>query len=212
MADNTGIHPLRSLKSGVSLILAGVALAAVCFGAGFFTGGRSQEEAPQLSSVTVEHQLQQISRLATTQYAYTNMGQFERGSDFYGVRIPFTTSRFIVSYSGVITAGVDLSQAQVEVTDEQVTVTLPAAQILSHEIDPDSLEVFDETRSIFNPITIEDYNGFQADQQGVMEEKALQAGLLTQAQDQAEAAVTGLLTPLLEEGQALEVRTAEAET
>ena len=45
MADNTGIHPLRSLKSGVSLILAGVALAAVCFGAGFFTGGRSQEDA-----------------------------------------------------------------------------------------------------------------------------------------------------------------------
>ena len=213
MADNTGIHPLRSLKSGVSLILAGVALAAVCFGAGFFTGGRSQEE-PQLSSVTVEQQLQQISQLATTQYAYTNMGQFERGSDFYGIRIPFTTSRFIVSYSGVITAtsrfivsysgvitaGVDLSQAQVEVTDEQVTVTLPAAQILSHEIDPDSLEVFDETRSIFNPITIEDYNGFQADQQGVMEEKALQAGLLIQAQDQAEAAVTGLLTPLLDEG------------
>ena len=113
---------------------------------------------------------------------------------------------------GVITAGVDLSQARVEVTGEQVTVTLPAAQILSHEIDPDSLEVFDETRSIFNPITIQDYNGFQADQQGVMEEKALQSGLLTQAQDQAEAAVTGLLTPLLNEGQALEVRTAEAET
>ena len=212
MADNTGIHPLRSLKSGVFLVLAGVALAAVCFGAGFFTGGRTQDETPQLSSVTVEQQLQQISQLATTQYAYTNMGQFERGRDFYGIRIPFTTSRFIVSYSGVITAGVDLSQAQVEVTDEQVTVTLPAAQILSHEIDPDSLEVFDETRSIFNPITIEDYSGFQADQQGEMEEKALQAGLLTQAQDQAEAAVTGLLTPLLEEGQALEVRTAEAET
>mgnify|MGYP002801596414 FL=1 len=211
MADNTGIHPLRSLKSGVSLILAGVALAAVCFGAGFFTGGRSQEE-PQLSSVTVEQQLQQISQLATTRYAYTNMGQFERGSDFYGIRIPFTTSRFIVSYSGVITAGVDLSQARVEVTGEQVTVTLPAAQILSHEIDPDSLEVFDETRSIFNPITIQDYNGFQADQQGVMEEKALQSGLLTQAQDQAAAAVTGLLTPLLNEEQALEVRTAEAET
>ena len=59
---------------------------------------------------------------------------------------------------------------------------------------------------------LNDVSGFQADQQGVMEEKALQAGLLTQAQDQAEAAVTGLLTPLLDEGQALEVRTAEAET
>ena len=59
MADNTGLHPLRSLKSGVFLILAGVALAALCFGVGFFTGGRTKEE-PQLSSVTVEQQLQQI--------------------------------------------------------------------------------------------------------------------------------------------------------
>ena len=208
MVEHTKIHSLRSLKSGVVLVLIGVVLAAVCFGAGFFTGGRTQEE-PQLSSVTVEQQLQQISQLATTQYAYTNMGQFERGSDFYGVRIPFTTSRFIVSYSGVITAGVDLNQAQVEVTDEQETVTLPAAQILSHEIDPDSLEVFDETRSIFNPITIEDYSGFQADQQGEMEEKALQSGLLTQAQEQAKLAITGLLTPLLEQGQRLDVLVPE---
>ena len=191
MVEHTKIHSLRSLKSGVVLVLIGVVLAAVCFGAGFFTGGRTQEE-PQLSSVTVEQQLQQISQLATTQYAYTNMGQFERGSDFYGVRIPFTTSRFIVSYSGVITAGVDLNQAQVEVTD-----------------DPDSLEVFDETRSIFNPITIEDYSGFQADQQGEMEEKALQSGLLTQAQEQAKLAITGLLTPLLEQGQRLEVLVPE---
>lgn len=212
MAESTQIHPLRSVKRGAALLLAGAALAAVCFGAGFFTGGRAQEEGPQLSSVTVEQQLQQISQLATTRYAYTNMGQFEQGRDFYGIRIPFTTSRFIVSYSGVITAGVDLSQAQVEVSGARVTITLPAAQILSHEIDPDSLEVFDETRSIFTPITIEDYNQFQADQQGEMEEKALQAGLLTQARDQARLAVTGLLTPLLDEGQELEVRIKASET
>ena len=42
-----------------------------------------------------------------------------------------------------------------------------------------------------------DYTGFQADQQGVMEEKAIQGGLLTQAKDQAEAAIGGLITPLL---------------
>ena len=204
------VHPLRSMKRGVLLLLAGAALAAACFGAGFFTGGRTREE-PELSSVTVEHQLEQISQLATTQYAYTNMGQFERGRDFYGIRLPFTTSRFLISYSGVITAGVDLSQAQVEVTDTLVTVSLPAAQILSHQIDPDSLEVFDESRSIFTPITIEDYNGFQADQQAEMEEKALQAGLLTQARDQAKLAVTGLLSPLLEQGQTLEVQIPENE-
>ena len=205
-----GISPLSLFKQG-KLIIFGVLLAIICFAVGFFSGGR-QEKAPVLSSITVENQLQQISQLATVRYSYTNMGQFENSNEFYGIKLPFTTKSFIVAYDGTIIAGVDLTQAKVAITDQKVTISLPAPQILSHEVDPNSLEVFDETTSIFNPITIEDYSGFQADQQGVMEEKALQAGLLTQAQDQAEAAVTGLLTPLLDEGQALEVRTTEAET
>ena len=116
-----------------------------------------------------------------------------------------------MAYDGTIIAGVDLTQAKVAITDQKVTISLPAPQILSHEVDPNSLEVFDETTSIFNPITIEDYTGFQADQQGVMEEKAIQSGLLTQAKDQAETAIGGLITPLLQEGQALEIAVADPE-
>lgn len=204
-----GFHPLALLKQG-KLIVLGVVLAILCFAVGFFSGGR-QEKPPVLSSITVQNQLQQISQLATVRYSYTNMGQFENSNEFYGIKLPFTTKRFIVAYDGVITAGVDLSQAQVTVTDQKVTISLPAPQILSHEVDPNSLEVFDETTSIFNPITIEDYNGFQADQQGVMEDKAIQGGLLTQAKDQAETAISGLLASLLQEGQTLEVSVAAPE-
>ena len=185
-------------------------LAIICFAVGFFSGGR-QEKAPTLSSITVENQLQQISQLATVRYSYTNMGQFENSNEFYGIKLPFTTKRFIVAYDGTIIAGVDLTQAKVTITDQKATISLPAPQILSHEVDPNSLEVFDETTSIFNPITIEDYTGFQADQQGVMEEKAIQSGLLTQAKDQAETAIGGLISPLLQEGQALEISVADPE-
>lgn len=204
-----GFHPLALLKQG-KLIVLGVVLAILCFAVGFFSGGK-QEKPPVLSSITVQNQLQQISQLATVRYSYTNMGQFENSNEFYGIKLPFTTKRFIVAYDGVITAGVDLSQAQVSVTDRKVTISLPAPQILSHEVDPNSLEVFDETTSIFNPITIEDYNGFQADQQGVMEDKAIQSGLLTQAKDQAQTAITGLISPLLQEGQTLEVQVTDPE-
>lgn len=204
-----GVSPLSLFKQG-KLIIFGVVLAIVCFAVGFFSGGR-EEKAPALSSITVENQLQQISQLATVRYSYTNMGQFEQSNDFYGIKLPFTTKRFIVAYDGTITAGVDLTQAKVTVTDQKVTIALPAPQILSHEVDPNSLEVFDETTSIFNPITIEDYTGFQADQQGVMEEKAIQGGLLTQAKDQAETAIGGLITPLLQEGQTLEITVADGE-
>lgn len=202
-----GVSPLSLFKQG-KLIIFGVILAIVCFAVGFFSGGR-EEKPPVLSSITVENQLQQISQLATIRYSYTNMGQFENSNEFYGIKLPFTTKSFIVAYDGTITAGVDLTQAKVTVTDQKVTIALPAPQILSHEVDPNSLEVFDETTSIFNPITIEDYTGFQADQQGVMEEKAIQGGLLTQAKDQAEAAIGGLITPLLQEGQTLEITVAD---
>lgn len=204
-----GISPLSLFKQG-KLIIFGVILAIVCFAVGFFSGGR-EEKPPVLSSITVENQLQQISQLATIRYSYTNMGQFENSNEFYGIKLPFTTKSFIVAYDGTITAGVDLSQAKVTITDQKVTIALPAPQILSHEVDPNSLEVFDETTSIFNPITIEDYTGFQADQQGVMEDKAIQGGLLTQAKDQAEAAIGGLITPLLQEGQTLEITVADGE-
>lgn len=204
-----GISPLSLFKQG-KLIIFGVILAIVCFAVGFFSGGR-EEKPPVLSSITVENQLQQISQLATIRYSYTNMGQFENSNEFYGIKLPFTTKSFIVAYDGTITAGVDLTKAKVTVTDQKVTIALPAPQILSHEVDPNSLEVFDETTSIFNPITIEDYTGFQADQQGVMEEKAIQGGLLTQAKDQAEAAIGGLITPLLQEGQTLEITVADGE-
>ena len=204
-----GFHPLALFKQG-KLIIFGVLLAIICFAVGFFSGWR-QEKAPVLSSITVENQLQQISQLATVRYSYTNMGQFENSNEFYGIKLPFTTKSFIVAYDGTIIAGVDLTQAKVAITDQKVTISLPAPQILSHEVDPNSLEVFDETTSIFNPITIEDYTGFQADQQGVMEEKAIQSGLLTQAKDQAETAIGGLTTPLLQEGQALEIAVADPE-
>ena len=204
-----GISPLSLFKQG-KLIIFGVILAIVCFAVGFFSGGR-EEKPPVLSSITVENQLQQISQLATVRYSYTNMGQFENSNEFYGINLPFTTKSFIVAYDGTITAGVDLTQAKVTITDQKVTIALPAPQILSHEVDPNSLEVFDETTSIFNPITIEDYTDFQADQQGVMEEKAVQGGLLTQAKGQAEAAIGGLITPLLQEGQTLEITVADGE-
>ena len=115
------------------------------------------------------------------------------------MKIPFSSKRFIVSYDGSILAGVDLKQAEVKVTGKKVTVTLPAAEILSHEIDEKSLKVFDETKNIFNPLTIENYNNFYADQKSEMEAKASQNGLFVQAEEQAELVVKQVLGPIAEQ-------------
>ena len=197
--NNERTHPVREARKILTLALILALIAVLCFGIGFLTGGKSRESTPKLSAVVVEHQLDQVSQLATARYSYTNMGQFEQSSDFYGVKIPFSGKRFIVSYDGSILAGVDLKQAEVKLTSRKVTVILPEARILSHEIDNDSLKVFDETKNIFNPLTIENYNSFYAEQKNEMEEKASQNGLFAQAEEQAELVVKQVLGPLADQ-------------
>ena len=74
---------------------------------------------------------------------------------------------------------------------------LPEAEILSHEIDEDSMEVFDEKTSIFNPFTVEDFTSFQSDQKAAMEEKALSRGLLAEARAKAVSSVEQLFAAAL---------------
>ena len=99
----------------------------------------------------------------------------------------------------------DLTEAEVEVKGSTVNITLPRAKILSHTIDETSLKVFDEKTSIFNPFTVEDYNGFQRDQKAVMEEKAVANDVLQFAEERAKEAVRGILEPLLPESASVSV-------
>lgn len=198
-------RPVKALK----YILLGLLLCIAVGLCGFFAGQaalRNSQDNVRLDAVVIGNQLTQISELAAVNYQYTNMAQFTSSNDFYGVTIPFTTKKFILTYDGRIKAGVDLSQARIDVSEASVTVTLPAPRILSHEIDENSMEVFDEKTSIFNPFTVEDFSSFQADQKAEMERKAVEKGLLEQAAEKAAASVEGLLAPLLPTDTALTVK------
>lgn len=197
-------HPFRTLK----YLLLGILLCAAVGLAGFLGGRYVQDhpEEPEISAVVLESRLSEISELASVTYQYTNMAQYENSGTFYGMTVPFTTKRFILTYDGVIKAGVDLSAAKVTVSGAAVTVALPPARILSHELDEDSVEVFDERTSIFNPFTVEDVTAFQAEQKALMEEKALARGLLDQAQEKAADSVRALLSAALPEGASLTVK------
>ncbi len=171
------------------LLICGAALAA--FLCGLRQAGQAAE--PQITGDLLASRLRSVQELVTVSYYYTNMGRFENQVDFYGWKVPFTTKSFIVSYDGVIKAGVDLDRLQVTVGDEEITVTLPESRIISHEIPEDSLEVFDESDNLFNHITIEDYTAFTRDQKSAMEQRAVDGGLLDRADQEARTAVNSLL-------------------
>lgn len=183
MAKESKIHLNQTFKNIIIII----GIAAVFF----FVGKMwpSNEEPTQISSDLLSQQIQSISELATVEYNYTNMGKFENQATFYGWKVPFTTKSFIISYDGKIKAGIDMSLVEVKVASKKISVTVPKAKILSHEINEKSIEVFDETANIFNQISITDYNQFAIDQKDKMETNVKEKGLIEEAQDKAASTI-----------------------
>ena len=173
----------QTLKNMIVIIIIAVVF--------FFVGKiwPSGEEPTAITSDLLSQQIQSISELASVEYNYTNMGKFENQATFYGWKVPFTTKSFILSYDGKIKAGIDMSLVEVHMSGKNINISIPKAKILSHEIDEKSIEVFDETKNIFNQISITDYNQFAIDQKESMENKAKEKGLLEEAQNKAQETI-----------------------
>mgnify|MGYP002712144160 CR=1 FL=1 len=153
------------------------------------------EEETKVTSETVEAALKEAKELTTLKYHYKNIASFENSQQFQGMKIPFTTKKFLYTYEGEIHAGVDLDEAKVRVNEEAKTinVSLPETKILSHDIDEDSVMVYDDKDSIFNHLELEDYSNFRKEEEAKVEKEAIDKGLLVEAEDQTIKAVKELL-------------------
>lgn len=123
----------KLIKTIIILILL---LASFLLGAKYF----SSKNEPKIDNKLIQNRIESAKELTSLKYSYTNMGQFENSNKFYGYDIPFTQKKFIVSYDGVISCGVDLDKMQVEVSGKNINIKLPKSKILSHEIYEDSLK------------------------------------------------------------------------
>ncbi len=179
----------------MKMMLITVAVTAVAVSSIFFLAGHTSQKNtnPQLTNTVVKERILRINELSTVKYMYTNVGKFSQSNNFYGYTIPFTKKSFLITYDGTIKAGVDLNNAKVNVTDQSILLTLPAAKILSHEINENSIKVYDETKNIFNPISVKDYTNFSAEEKTKMESKAIHEGLLKEAAEKAKTNLTELL-------------------
>lgn len=94
--------------------------------------GKGAELKPQTS------QMKAIFELATMDCYYHNVAKYLK-EDASGMLWWEKDRHFWVEYSGVVRLGVDVSRVNIEVNDQQVTITMPPAEIQSCWVDPDSL-------------------------------------------------------------------------
>lgn len=149
--------------------------------------------------VTVEYlekALSDISELSTAELSYTGICTVEEG------KIPFITKKgFSMLYTGSIKAGIDASKIGIEITDREVIITIPKAEIQSVVIDSDSIQFYDEKKALFNWTELRDsVDGIILAEENI-KTQADTDGILERADKQAEYIVRGLLEAVVKEAE-----------
>lgn len=153
---------------------------------------------PEIVQKVLSSKIVEISELATAEYIFTNADKFQDTAHVAKVLDWMTKKAFVQKWDGKIKAGVKVDNLQINIEDNVITITMPAAEILSYEIDYDSVEVLDEKNNIFNQITIADKAKFDKETKESMVNRAIENGLLEKAQKNAENVILNLVTGTIE--------------
>lgn len=146
-----------------------------------------EQREPEITGVFISEKMQAMGELTSAELIYNGLIRYSDGE------IPVLTKKeFSMIYRANVEAGVKLSEAEVEITDEQVVITLPQVQILGVTIDPDSIEFYDEEAALFNWTEKEDViDTMQAAKADVIAKANIEE-LCAKAKNQTELLLMGL--------------------
>lgn len=184
-----------------------VTLAIVCLalGVGLVVGALTSREPAQAvqevrPAINVVAAVRSLSTLTTTEYRMERIVDLsERQEQLFG--LVTANDRLVLVASATVLAGIDLSQisaADVQVSDDrrQVRLRLPRAAIITTAIDNQHTYVFSRDTDMLaaRNETLESTARERAET--MLRDAAIEAGILTNAERNAERAITQLLTSL----------------
>ena len=173
---------MKKILSILITLLLGAALAA---GGMYYFHLKSQ---PKVDAKGLMERLEESSELTVEKSYYTGIVRFEEGS------IPLIDKNaFNMKYEAEIDAGFKLEDVTIEVFDDSVVVNVPEAEILSVNIDPGSLEFYDNKTSLIKTDRKEATKKALQEAQKDAEKHASSKGLLDAANKRADVIFKGIL-------------------
>lgn len=148
------------------------------------------------SGKTLKYSLNNMGFLVTAEYQYTCAEKYDTGNrTFIKIEIPDTNSKFIYTCDGSISAGIDFSKIDLKVKEEtkDIIVYLPMVENKFSAIDHNSFKLYDEKKSVFNPISVEEVNNSFAYIEKREEENAIKKGLHKRAEENAKILIESFL-------------------
>ena len=154
------------------------------------------DEKSVVTSTQIKAQLNSVKKLITKEYIYTGAAKQEANKKWiFGWDMPFSDTTLVIMYDGTIIAGVDLNKINPAINEETHTITIlvPKATILSHDLPQETIRIVDQKESLFNDISLDEYNKFVASEKPKREQDAIDRGLLTEATNEAKMVIEEFL-------------------
>lgn len=99
----------------------------------------------EITTASISQRIMSIGELAVTKVEYRDICRYEQGE------IPYITRKsFNIIYNASAKIGIDISKANININESNITVALPKPKILDISIDNNSLEFYDEKFAVFN--------------------------------------------------------------
>ena len=173
------------MKRILGLLIALLLGAVLAAGGIFYMHMKAQ---PSVDAKGLMERLEESSELTVEKSYYTGIVRFSEGT------VPLINKNgFSMKYEAEIDAGFDLEDVSIEVTDNAVVVTVPKAEIQSIDIDPDSLEFYDNKTSLFKTDRKEATKKALQEAEKDAEKNASRKGVIEAANKRAEIVFKGIL-------------------
>ncbi|MDR0497805.1 MAG: DUF4230 domain-containing protein [Treponema sp.] len=197
-------------RYALPILIAVIAL--LCVIIGLLLGGRRFgikqpliTEKTEISAHTVVKEVLPIGEFASLSYHYTTVVKDINSKDIKGWTIPFTTRRYIFTYDGTMKLGIDGTHIRVDEAELPaesssalpiIRIILPPIKILSHEAHENTIEVFEQSQTIFNQIRIADAFRVTAERKRELEEKVMAGIVVKEAETSTEQQLKALFKSL----------------
>lgn len=143
-----------------------------------------------MQSKTTDMGFKNIGELATQNSYCTQVGVIDEKIEIWGIKIPFTQSKYIYSYDVIIKAGIDFEEIDWNIDNNIIVVELPKAKILSNEIIENSFKIYHEQESIFTQISLEETSKAREQLKKEAENTAINNGIYENALKNAKTMLT----------------------
>jgi len=157
-----------------------IALFVFLLGAALFVGYRIRQFSSEggdivtpkqdISIHTTVRAVLPAAEFVSLHYRYTSVIKDISSKEMFGISIPGTEKKLLAVIDGTIKLGINCEDIKIDSTrSDTLFIKFPPIKIISHELHPETAEVYDQKNGIFNKYKVSDQFALEARQKSETE-------------------------------------------